>query len=454
MRIFALLAFLCVALLSFNCQAFYAPASFDGGFIKQSAYNLIQSGLIGHWGCEDSFGNTVDSGSVISNLNDATSSNYDLTAAGAARPPLLSAGSGIGNRCALDFNGSEYMTRATGFPTNADYTLVVVYQADTFSDASAHNLFGSTSGTAHALYYQSNSDDLAVYHGAGNIVTTTTNHTTATPYIAMFVWDHANLDGWLYVNNTLVGSTTTGTAANNATMQLGAFNGASLFKGQIARVLLYNKQLSSNERNQTFRALGAYYSVSVADSGLYIFGDSNAQGNNGQISSANRYGDKYYALKNPALMSYTMAAVVGDNCSEQNDDFVATHDAVGAKLRESVLIGGCGTNDIVDYTGNVTTVYNSIRTFIQNRAAAGWDKIFFVIPPRRATYQTEMETLYSTLISNESTLKSDGMTAFIDVFNDSNFIDLNAPGFQADDIHFTNAGHTAIFNKIKEVAGI
>ena len=431
---------------------FFGANSLGGGFVAEPE-KIVDSGLIAQWGCEDSFGNTVDSGDVISNVNDATSSNYDLTASGAARPSLLSAGSGIGNRCAFGFNGSQYATRTTGFPTNADYSLVVVYDSSNFSDGSAHNLVGATSGSSHSLYYPANVDDLTVYHGAANMITTTTNHTTSTPYIATFIWSHSALDGWLYVNGKLVGTTTSGTAANNANIQLGAFNSASAWKGKIARVLLYNKQLSDAERNQNLRVLGNYYGTSVADVGVYVFGDSNAQGNSGQISNANRYGDQFYGLFNPALTSYTMSAVVGDNCSEQDDDFVATHDAIGAKFRRSILIGGCGTNDMSDYSGNVTTVYNEIRAFIQARAAAGWDEIYFVIPVRRATYSTQMETLYSTLIANEATLKSDGMTAFVDVFNSSAFADLTAPGYQADDIHYTNAGHTAVFNAAKTAAG-
>jgi hypothetical protein len=164
-------------------------------------------------------------------------------------------GFGAGGKATLRFDGDDLLVRPDGMPTGS-YTKIAVVLLEDY--ASNNNVFSGAS--EHAIFY-GHTDRAQVYH-SGTFVTSSIPTPLHEPTILVATFDSTTGEGRLYQNGALVG---TGNAAPHAdpALQLGAFASGNNLRGAISEVLLYDRVLTSLERNRIDQLLDARYRTAI-----------------------------------------------------------------------------------------------------------------------------------------------------------------------------------------------
>ena len=186
---------------------------------------------------------------------------------GSRRP--LQDGLGPGGRATLRFDGDDLLERGDGMPTG-DYTKVVVVALEDYG--SNNNVLSGA--YEHAIYY-GHTDRARMYH-LGTFVTSSVPTPLNEPTILVATYDAGTGEGRLYQNGALVG---TGNAAPHAdpTLQVGAFAWGNNLRGSVPEVLLYDRVLTTGERQWTEALLEARYRTIVPPAVTFIRSPRHAQ---------------------------------------------------------------------------------------------------------------------------------------------------------------------------------
>lgn len=170
----------------------------------------------------------------------------------AAKPNLVTGGSGINNLPAILFDGSDDLVSGS-FVLAQPLTIVGVFKITSnpsgyWWQSGTGACFGSTSGNAYQLNCGSN--------------ITGGSYTTGTTVIVSYVANGAS--SVIRVNGAQVTSGNAGTGGINTMALMGAYAGGSYVGGLIPEYLIYNKLLSASELQTVERYLGGKYGITVA----------------------------------------------------------------------------------------------------------------------------------------------------------------------------------------------
>jgi len=206
-------------------------------------------------------------GASVTTWSDSSGSKYDFTQATAARKPIYKT-SIINSKPVVRFDGTDdRLTNATAksnFITSTAYTMFIVFNAAAISTNNAtipdNVAIFSDSGEIWGLFLRSApSANHYINDGAGKNLATTI--ATATNYIFTLRKDSTN--HYSQLNNAAETSVASGTMASMVeTLNIGMDTDAlAFFNGDIAEIILYNKDLSSSERVRIRNYLNTKYAI-------------------------------------------------------------------------------------------------------------------------------------------------------------------------------------------------
>lgn len=224
------------------------------------------------------------SGTQVSGWNDRSASGNNAFQTTAANRPLLITWS-LNNKNVLRFDGTTDLLQ---FGNSSSWMAQNIWGLSVFV---VHRP-STNAGTRTAFHISDN----AVTRSRIRIENATTNYqlfgkrvdggawwttlltgglTTNTPAIHLWVIDYTNADGFLYVTrptDTLFNQNLTFSSAGSTTntpslgISIGAFNGGQFFSGDIAEIIVYNRVITTGERNQiTNYLVDKYFNDSEPD---------------------------------------------------------------------------------------------------------------------------------------------------------------------------------------------
>jgi hypothetical protein len=192
-------------------------------------------------------------GSNVSQWDDKSGNGYNATQTTAANQPLYNS-TGLNNKGILDFNGSSHYLSYPSVGSTDAVTVFVVVKADTL--ASFRHILGSNGwaiGYTHFLYGNTTRFSFAVNNRNPTDAFATNPFNTGVYRIVGVTADSSNVK--FYLNGGADGTTP---VVAPQTMTLGAGKiGAwenlvatveRFWDGQIAEIIIYNKVLSTTER--------------------------------------------------------------------------------------------------------------------------------------------------------------------------------------------------------------
>jgi lysophospholipase L1-like esterase len=252
----------------------------------------------------------------------------------------------------------------------------------------------------------------------------------------------SNVGGTAVVGaNTL----TTGQLANNA-------NGEGYIDlCDVAELVVYNRPLSATEVNNLLSYFEGKYGLAVPRSKLVVCDGDSLTCGGPQVQTpcpiTQNYPAQLLAALGPAWECYnwgesgetiaTMLANGGTNVDP-------LYDAVSYAKNICVLWGG--TNDL-DASVSPTTVYNNIKSYCQNRQAAGWKVVVCTILPRSSssgTFESDRQTVNANVRSGYATFAD----ALADVGNDTTIgqagQNTNQTYYIGDNIHLRPVGYAIV----------
>lgn len=182
------------------------------------------------------------------------------TAGGAAQPTAqnlrpLYAPNGMGARPAVHFEGrGQFLQCPSAFPTNRDYTKIVVAR---FADYSAVNNILS-SGSVHAFWLGATKYP-KMFHSGTFVDSYTPVRDNGNILMAQF--EHAALEGTVFVNGSFGARGVTTVANTDNTLLIGSHAGGYVMNGHVAEALIYDRLLTRAEREAVEDYLSAKYSI-------------------------------------------------------------------------------------------------------------------------------------------------------------------------------------------------
>lgn len=192
----------------------------------------------------------------VSTWADDSGNGRDVTQAGSLRPIYKT--NIVNGEPVVRFNGSDqYLQLAQSFISGNGWTILTVTKADT-----------STEGVVAA------NDDpgqrgWALFRGnaSGNVET---SGTPGTAYTAGSGFDIINVAGGIsiYVNGTLNAQATRSIPSNSANFDVGRRGFGSYFDGDIAEIIIYDRLLTTQERQDVTLYLSAKYGISTSIVGV------------------------------------------------------------------------------------------------------------------------------------------------------------------------------------------
>ena len=452
--------------------SWWTPGSFGGSFTKTPFSPRSISGLL-MW-LDAGQGVTLN-GSTVSAWTDQSTTGSVWSQGTAANQPTYTA-SCINSRPCLDFDGSNDKLSADSaglaiLKNRSGYTVITVAQTDTttgihyawnWSVGTSTNgravlLSNGTTGTFGARRLDADSSATlspTSYFAVDTnyVMTVTVNHSTTSAEIFRDGTSKANSSSFLTSGST--------SNTNSQSAAIGDNNGANFWDGPIAEILVYDHALTTTERQQVESYLGGKYAISVASviqDSIVFDGNSITAGSG--LSSPNRVHEQFKTVRgNPYTMETFNDGTSGHTCVDLDTQAASTIDAMSFPGQSTpTLIVMCGVNDISG-GANAATTFSRLRTYIQNRVAAGWTgnkKIgVCTIIARTGGYQSTIDSYNSTIRSSWSTLQGDGADFLIDVGSlpefDAEADTANATYYQVDAIHPTAAGVTKIATKMSD----
>ncbi|MEP7195726.1 MAG: sialate O-acetylesterase [Saprospiraceae bacterium] len=149
--------------------------------------------------------------------------------------------SSIGGQTSIRFNGStNFMDGPSIFPTNSDYTIVVVSQA---FGASA-NILG---GTSRTLWMAGNTTPQILHNGDFNNQVKSSIDPNVEPSIIIAQYRNSSQRGIFYINSQFADSAYCPPNLDSS-IYLSAYQKCCYFNGDISEILIYNRIISNQER--------------------------------------------------------------------------------------------------------------------------------------------------------------------------------------------------------------
>lgn len=198
------------------------------------------------------------SNNSVSRWGDVSGHDRDAWQDSVPMQPLL-VRRGANDLPVLRFNGASFMIVPSAFPTRQDYSLTFVIRLS--NAAVANNVL---SGTSHAHWFGGNAFP-KILHGA-NFSTQVVSSVPVTAWfnVVTLTYSNARGKGVIYVNGFFADSATIGTNTDS-TIFLGAYRGASRLNGDLAELILYDRELSESQRTQLQNGLIRKWGVPVPE---------------------------------------------------------------------------------------------------------------------------------------------------------------------------------------------
>ena len=191
-------------------------------------------------------------GGRVRRWRDLSGNNFHLFQRNAAnRPEFLS--NRFLDKPGLVFDGQRFMSSWDGMPVNSDYTQVVVFKLGSYGNPNNLLSAGTVTSGSHALWFHE-TDRARLYRFGQNPDPTVSFATASTPTplnqatTLTATYDRASRLGRIHQDNAFIGDGTAFRDNTAASFQLGAFSGGFTFVGEVAEVLIYDRQLNTAER--------------------------------------------------------------------------------------------------------------------------------------------------------------------------------------------------------------
>jgi hypothetical protein len=201
-------------------------------------------------------GITLSSGNIVSWLDQSGKNNSVRQDSVWAQPILLT--NLINGHSAVKFQGwNHFLTGPSVFPCKRDYTITAVIRID--DSTAIQNIL---SGTAHALFF---SGDLfpRVVHEDFALTAISRLKLGSGFGIVTVRYSEYNEQVKFYVNGQSGDSLYIRTNHTDSTLLIGAFNNAYGLNGAIAEIILYDRQISEEERGLLEGSLRSKYGISL-----------------------------------------------------------------------------------------------------------------------------------------------------------------------------------------------
>ena len=199
-------------------------------------------------------------GSNVAQINDLSGNGRHFTASGGAQPLYEATGWGNGT-AQMDFDGStDYLTAnlGAGFGSTITpgFTVFMLLNPDAVAAGTFIQLFGTSTGGNHALFWNDASDEMALFIGGFLQFSGATR--TATEQLQTVNYTDgrsANQDAWLYIDGVQTGN------SGNVSVDHG-FSGttdffrqvgtnARYFPGKVKSILVYSRAFDLAGTEQT-----------------------------------------------------------------------------------------------------------------------------------------------------------------------------------------------------------
>lgn len=210
------------------------------------------------------------SGGNVYKWEDQSGNGYDVVQATAGDRPAFSATeSGINSLPAVDFGGpgaaeQEFMASANGAFTLAQpYVVFAVFKRDSIVGASPCSRLYAEYGGVDGTYYVNASGKSCIK--SGTELAATADATTESWHVHSALYNGAASKLWL--DGTELASGNAGTNAMTDGIRVGHSLGSNVsyyFDGQLAELIIYNRNLSSIERKHVEDYLGEKYGITVS----------------------------------------------------------------------------------------------------------------------------------------------------------------------------------------------
>jgi hypothetical protein len=191
---------------------------------------------------------------------DQSGSSYDLAQTSPMlQPTVVLTPYGYNNGLpTVMFNGEQYLSRTTGMPTSADYSLAAVFSY--FDSTQGNHIISTTSGTGHSLYMASG-NYLKLYHN-GAFVTSANAYAANRLYAAASTYTQTTpaKTGIVYNYNTQGATATTANSNTDPSITLGYYSGgADNLYGSVSEAMIFNRSLSTVDRTAIYNDERAYF---------------------------------------------------------------------------------------------------------------------------------------------------------------------------------------------------
>ncbi|MGE0200350.1 MAG: SGNH/GDSL hydrolase family protein [Candidatus Melainabacteria bacterium] len=304
--------------------------------------------------------------------------------------------------------------------------------------------------------HNSYASQVMTYASTGNGSTRTDWMNGQTTYLT-HVKDQVNI-----FTSTYSGLTTTGVVP----MKL-AVNATGTVYGliKIHEFLVYNRVLTTTERQQVESYLSAKYGIPTANTTRqWVVADGDSMTETAQTAGLTWLNILKEARSNLGAYRYQNEATSGHTLNQMDSGAGATVDAIDfavlAPGGTRILVVWGGTNDMAG-GDSAATAYADLRAYVQHRAGTGkYNRILIctAVPRSGSGVNTKLNDFNNLIRSNWSTeLAADGATNLVDLAANSPFNDFtNNNGseqnttYYRDLVHLTDLGNRLIAEIIRQ----
>jgi hypothetical protein len=229
-----------------------------------TAYCGVQSGLSAWYRADN--GVTTSSGSVT-NWSDQSTNGYNLTNAVGTNAPTPGTDPTTG-KPVVQFNGSQTISRSSGLSGATNVTILTVASTPTPSASQALVDVGtsSTSSPTKGLVYAGGNQSFVSGWSSGTPAINTGGQAVQSGALTMNTVSYSSTNSLasFYSNGVANGTATASSGAITSGISLGSLTNYTNWNGNIAEAIIYNRVLTTTERQQVELYLANKYSIPPA----------------------------------------------------------------------------------------------------------------------------------------------------------------------------------------------
>jgi len=196
----------------------------------------------------------------VATWQDKSSSGFDVTAAGTERPQYgvdTQNGNGV-----ITFDGSNDRLTSNDTITGDDVTMFIVYNRTASTTREAVFELGLNSTSRNGVFLYNN--DTVNYYSTGPFSPTGNSYAVGNYYLASFIHDGANIDGWMNGVQDISTTTNARTDTTNITVGDDVTSGDEM-TGTVAEIIVYDRDLSADERHDVENYLANKWGLTIAN---------------------------------------------------------------------------------------------------------------------------------------------------------------------------------------------